>query len=74
MNTSQSWTLTKVPMRLWRRFQHWRAMRMYARVHAMARESEALAAKADRLIGKNVKPPMPLFDRLDSEGRHGGST
>ena len=56
-------------MLLWRRFQHWRAMRMYARVIELAAEAEALTAKADRLIGKNVRAPMPLFDRLDDGGR-----
>ena len=68
--------LTKLPMRLWRRFNIWRATRIYARVIEMktkgkmlAIEAEILAAKADRLIGRNAKPPMPLFDRLDdSEG------
>jgi len=63
MNTLRSSALIKAPMRLWREFQHWRAMRIYARVIAMGPEAEALTAKADRLIGKNVKPPMPLFDR-----------
>jgi hypothetical protein len=58
-----------MPMRLWRRFQHWRAMRLYARVNAMPEEARRLTARADRMIGKNVKPPMPLFDWRDSEGR-----
>lgn len=71
MNTSKSNAPLKLPMRVWRGFQHWRAMRIYARVVWMAAEAERLTAKADQMIGKNVKPPMPLFDRDDShhEGR-----
>jgi hypothetical protein len=40
-------------------------MRIYARVRRMPYEAERLTAQADRLIGKNVRPPMPLFDQLD---------
>jgi len=70
MNTLQSNTLGKAPMNLWRRFQCWRAMRIYARVKRMPFLAEHLTAKADRLIGRNVRPPMPLFDGLDDrEGR-----
>lgn len=69
MNTSTLSGLTKLPMRLWRHFQYWRAMRMYARVRRLLEEARLLTAKADRLIGTNVKPPMPLFDRMDGEGR-----
>lgn len=61
--------LTRRPMRLWRRFQYWRALRIYARAQAMAREAERLVAIADRLIGENIKPPMPLMDWADREGR-----
>lgn len=61
--------LTKLPMRLWRRFQLWRADRIYARVRRMGYEAERLTAIADRLVGTNVKPPMPLFDRLDDYQR-----
>lgn len=68
MNTSQSNGLTAMPMRLWRRFNHWRAMRIYAQVRRMPHRAAALTAKADRLIGKNVRPPMPLFDH-HQEGR-----
>lgn len=69
MNISQSRGLTRLPMRLWRRFNHWRAMRLYARVRRMPEQAAELTAMADRLIGKNVRPPMPLFDRDYSEGR-----
>lgn len=68
MNISRSSGLITMPMRLWRRFNHWRAMRIYAQVRRMPHRAAALTAKADRLIGKNVRPPMPLFDR-DREGR-----
>lgn len=57
------------PGELWRRFQKWRAMRIYARVRRMPAEAERLTQKADRLIGQNVRPPMPLFDRLDEGAR-----
>ncbi len=69
MNISTLSGPTKLPMRLWRRFQHWRAMRIYARVRRLSERGRLLTAKADRLIGTNVKPPMPLFDRMDGEGR-----
>jgi hypothetical protein len=68
MNTYKSSELTRLPMRLWRRFQHWRAMRIYRRVDRMHFEAQVLTYRADRLIAKHVKPPMPLFDRLDSRG------
>lgn len=55
---------------LWRRFNAWRARRLYRRIVAMALEAERMKRKADRLIGDNVKPPTPdLFDWRDSEGR-----
>lgn len=69
MNISQLSGLTRLPMRLWRRLNHWRAMRLYAQVRRMPHRAAALTAKADRLIGKNIRPPMPLFDRDVSEGR-----
>ena len=69
MNTSQLSGPTKLPMRLWRRFNHWRAMRLYAQVRRMPHRAAELTAKADRLIGKNVRPPMPRFDGDDREGR-----
>lgn len=59
--------LIRMPMRLWRRLSHWRAMRLYAQVRRMPHRAAAMTAKADMLIGKNVRPPMPLFDH-DSEG------
>lgn len=63
MNISQLSALTRLPMRLWRRLNHWRAMRLYAQVERMPERAAELTAKADRLIGKNVRSPMPLFDR-----------
>jgi len=53
---------------LWRRFQYWRAMRMYARIARLRDEGERLYAKANRLMGRNVQPPMTLFDN-NREGR-----
>jgi len=69
MSTSQSNAVTKLPALLWRRFQYWRAMRIYRRVAAMKIQVERLYAKANRLIGKNVQPPMPLFDRLNNDNQ-----
>ena len=64
MNTSKSNGLIKLPATLWRRFQYWRGMRIYRRIVLMAQEAERLEAKANRLVGRNVQQPMPLFDRL----------
>lgn len=61
MNTSQSSARIKAPWRLWRRFQYWRGMRIYARIERWAVKAQILRPKADKLIGKNVRPPMPLF-------------
>ena len=69
MNTLRLSVLIRMPHGLWRRFQYWRAMRMYARVVWHKREAERLYAKANRLTGRNVAPPMPLFDMVEVEGR-----
>lgn len=69
MNTSQSNGLTRMLALQFRRFQHWRAMRMYARISRLKDEAEWLYEKANRLIGRNVQHPMPLFDRDNQEGR-----
>lgn len=61
MNIWQLNALTRAPHRLWRRFQYLRAMRIYSRLARWARLTPDLKRKADRLIGKNVRPPMPLF-------------
>lgn len=53
---------------LWRRFQYWRAMKMFARITWHKDEAERLYATANRLIGRNVQQAMPLFDR-DREDR-----
>lgn len=68
MNMSRSWPLTKLPMRLWRRFNVWRARRMYARIIAMHVRSLSLKAHADWLMRENAQPPCPLFDRLKDKG------
>jgi len=68
MNTYRSNRLTATPALLWRRFQCWRAMRLYGRVVRLRDQAETLFARANRLMGRNVQPPMPLFDR-DREGR-----
>lgn len=58
-----------LPLRLLKRFNTWRARRIYRRIVAMALEAEVLKRKADRLIGDAVKPPLPLMDWADGEGR-----
>lgn len=69
MNTSGSSASLPPLFALLKRFNAWRARRIYRQIIAMAMEAERLKRKADRLIGDNVKPPMPtLFDNLD-EGR-----
>jgi len=50
---------------LWRRFQYWRGMRIYVRLQRMELDALELKARADRMIGRNVRPPMPLFDMHD---------
>lgn len=42
--------------------------RVYARIARLRDEGERLYAKANRLMGRNVQPPMPLFDD-NHEGR-----
>ena len=70
MNTWGSSASTPPLFVLLKRFNAWRARRIYRRIIAMALNAERLKHKADRLVGDNVKPPMPtLFDRLDDEGR-----
>jgi hypothetical protein len=55
----------KAPMRLWRRFQIWRAKRMYERVARMELESRALFEKANDLMRRHAEDPqarLPLGD------------
>lgn len=77
MSTLKFSELGRLPALLWRKWQVWRAMRIYERVVRikcriveLEIKQGALFDKANRLIGRNVKPPMPLFDHLDDrEGR-----
>ena len=69
MNTLRLSGFGKLPARLWKRFQYWRAMRMLSRVVWHKNEAARLYATANRLIGRNVLPPMPLFDHQEIEGR-----
>lgn len=55
-------TLLKQPMLLWRRFEIWRAKRIYDAI-------PLLKEKADALMRKHAQAPLPLFDRLEEEGR-----
>lgn len=62
-----------LPLRLLKRFNVWRARRIYRRIttmcNATVRKAERMKRKADRLIGDAVKPPMPLMDWADRGGR-----
>lgn len=65
MNTSGSRPSSQGPMKLWHRFQIWRAMRLYRSV--LRHEAEAWMAKeeADRLMMKHAESPqqrLPLGD------------
>jgi hypothetical protein len=65
MNTSKSSGPIGPLLRLWHRFNIWRAMRMYRRLVAMASEAEAMKAKADMLMQKHAEDPqsrLPLGD------------
>lgn len=65
MNTSQSNGLGRLPMRLWHRFNVWRAMRLYRRVAKMWPEAEFLKARGDMLMRRHAEDPqrrLPLGD------------
>jgi hypothetical protein len=52
-------------MRLWHRFQIWRAKRMYVRVKRMELDAARLLAKADLLMRRHAEDPqrrLPLGD------------
>ena len=51
----------------WKRFQLWRAQRMYARIPKLKDEAQRLFHEANRLVRMHSRPPPPLFDRLSSE-------
>lgn len=68
MNTYRSSKPTATLGLLWRRFQYWRAMRKLSRIVWHKDQAERLFAEANRLMGRNVQAPLPLFDR-DREGR-----
>lgn len=69
MNIWGSSGLTRMPHRLWRRFQYWRGMRKLARVQRLKAEAEREFDEGCRLIGRNVKPPMPLWDAVEQRRR-----
>ena len=66
MNTWGFKTLGNLPACLWRHYQKWRALRMYAQVVRLEQKAARLFDKANRLIAENVPPPLPLFEQ---EGR-----
>lgn len=52
----------------WKRFQLWRAKRMYARIALLELEANVLLRHANRLVRENsVPPPGPLFAGASSE-------
>lgn len=65
MNTWGLNALGRMPHRLWRRFQIWRAKRMYAQLARMELESQALFEKANALMRRHAEDPqarLPLGD------------
>jgi hypothetical protein len=57
--------LGRAPMRLWRRFQIWRAHRIYAGIPAKAEKLQRDLHKADLLMRKHAEDPqrrLPLGD------------
>ena len=53
------------PLNLWRRYQVWRAKRMYRRVVSIRVEAEMLMLEANQLMRDNAEPPPPgpLFEQ-----------
>lgn len=65
MNTLGLSALGQTPARLWRRFNIWRANRMYARVKAMPETAQRLKSRADQLMRRHAEDPqrrLPLGD------------
>lgn len=52
-------------MGLWRRFQLWQAMQLYAFVPVLERLARRITARADRLIRENVADPQQRLDLGD---------
>ena len=48
-------------MRLWRRFQLWQAMRLYAFVPVLERLARRITARADRLVRDSTVDPQQRF-------------
>lgn len=69
MSSYRSSGLTPTLALLWKRFQYWRAMRMLSRIVWHKDRAERLFAEANRLMGKSVQAPLPLFPHHDREGR-----
>jgi hypothetical protein len=63
MNTYGSSKPTATLGLLWKRFQYWRAMRKLARIVWHKDQAERLYAEANKLMGRSVQAPLPLFDR-----------
>jgi len=59
MNTSRLSAIGKLPHALWRRFNIWRANRMYVRVARMEMQSRALFEKANELMRRHAEDPQP---------------
>ena len=65
MNTWGLSALMRLPHRAWRRFQIWRAQRMYTRVVLMELESKALFEKANQLMRRHAEDPQQRLDLGD---------
>lgn len=65
MNTLRLSALGKLPARLWRRFNIWRAKRLYRLVERQPEKTAALKARADALMRRHAEDPqrrLPLGD------------
>lgn len=65
MNTLRLSGFTKLPMRLWRRFQISRAMRMYRDVSGLEHAAKTLKAEADELMRRHAEDPQKRLDLGD---------
>jgi len=52
----------KAPMRLWRRLQVRRGLRMLAKANRLISRAQDLKDIAARIIGRNAQAPSDLFD------------
>ena len=61
MNTWGSSALGSLPVRLWHRFNIWRARRMYAEIVELHQRAEWLMTEADELTRRHAEDPQRRF-------------